>query len=341
MSRSTAEAAEAAQVRAAQTGGLFDCGGDARDAAVVVIGVPWEPTVSYRRGASQTPGRIARASQQVDLHSELLGRSFGAETALTLREDWLRLNDHACAAAARGDCAAVNAASAQLNAELAADCAALHASGRAAGVLGGDHSAAYGAIAASAAAHGGRSAPGGIGVLHMDAHYDLRAAYQGFAHSHASVMHNVLESVPEVQRLVSVGVRDYSSCERQRAEKDARVQSFRERELRAALYRGRTWADLCGEIIEALPARVHISFDIDGLDPALCPHTGTPVPGGLAFGEAAFLLDAVAASGRRVVGFDLCEVAPNPRDPGDEWDLNVAARLLHQLCALAWLGRSG
>ena len=333
-----------AQARAAQTGGLFDCGGDARDAAVVVIGVPWEPTVSYRRGASQTPGRIARASQQVDLHSELLGRSFGAETALTLREDWLRLNDHACAAAARGDCAAVNAASAQLNAELAADCAALHASGRAVGVLGGDHSAAYGAIAASAAAHGGRSAPGapgGIGVLHMDAHYDLRAAYQGFAHSHASVMHNVLESVPEVQRLVSVGVRDYSSCERQRAEKDARVQSFRERELRAALYRGRTWADLCGEIIEALPARVHISFDIDGLDPALCPHTGTPVPGGLAFGEAAFLLDAVAASGRRVVGFDLCEVAPNPRDPEDEWDLNVAARLLHQLCALAWLGRSG
>ena len=330
--------AEAAQARAAQTGGLFDCGGDARDAAVVVIGVPWEPTVSYRRGASQTPGRIARASQQVDLHSELLGRSFGAETALTLREDWLRLNDHACAAAARGDCAAVNAASAQLNAELAAECAALHASGRAAGVLGGDHSAAYGAIAASAAAHGGRD---GLGVLHMDAHYDLRAAYQGFAHSHASVMHNVLENVPEVQRLVSVGVRDYSSCERQRAEKDARVQSFRERELRAALYRGRTWADLGGEIIEALPARVHISFDIDGLDPALCPHTGTPVPGGLAFGEAAFLLDAVAASGRRVVGFDLCEVAPNPRDPGDEWDLNVAARLLHQLCALAWLGRSG
>ena len=324
-----------------QTGGLFDCGGDARDAAVVVIGVPWEPTVSYRRGASQTPGRIARASQQVDLHSELLGRSFGAETALTLREDWLRLNDHACAAAARGDCAAVNAASAQLNAELAAECAALHASGRAAGVLGGDHSAAYGAIAASAAAHGGRGAPDGIGVLHIDAHYDLRAAYQGFAHSHASVMHNVLESVPEVQRLVSVGVRDYSSCERQRAEKDARVQSFRERELRAALYHGRTWADLCGEIIEALPARVHISFDIDGLDPALCPHTGTPVPGGLSFGEAAFLLDAVAASGRRVVGFDLCEVAPNPRDPGDEWDLNVAARLLHQLCALAWLGRSG
>lgn len=322
----------------AQTGGLFDCGADARDAAVVVIGVPWEPSVSYRRGASQTPGRIARASQQVDLHSELLGRSFGAEAALSLREDWLRLNHHACAAAARGDCAAVNAASAQLNAELAADCAALHASGRAAGVLGGDHSAAYGAIAASAAAHGAR---GGIGVLHIDAHYDLRAAYQGFAHSHASIMHNVLETVPAVQRLVSVGVRDYSSCERERAEKDARVQSFRERELRAALYRGRTWADICGQIIEALPARVHISFDIDGLDPALCPHTGTPVPGGLAFGEAAFLLDAVAASGRRVVGFDLCEVAPNPRDPEDEWDLNVAARLLHQLCALAWLGRGG
>ena len=78
------------------------------------------------------------------------------------------------------------------------------------------------------------------------------------------------------------------------------------------------------------PKRVYVSFDIDGLDPALCPHTGTPVPGGLSFHEASALLGAVAQSGRRIVGFDLNEVAPGP-DDDDEWDANVGARLLYKL----------
>jgi agmatinase len=56
----------------------------------------------------------------------------------------------------------------------------------------------------------------------------------------------------------------------------------------------------------------------------------TPVPGGLSFEEAAYLLETLAASGRRVIGFDLCEVAPSDR--GDEWDANVGARILYKLC---------
>ena len=72
-----------------------------------------------------------------------------------------------------------------------------------------------------------------------------------------------------------------------------------------------------------------ISFDIDGLDPTLCPNTGTPVPGGLSFNDAVLLVSVVAQSGRRIVGFDLNEVAPGPE--GDEWDGNVAARLLYRL----------
>jgi agmatinase len=84
---------------------------------------------------------------------------------------------------------------------------------------------------------------------------------------------------------------------------------------------------------------VYLSFDIDGLEPALCPHTGTPVPGGLNFAQAGFLLRALARSGRRLAGFDLVEVAPGPA--GDEWDGNVGARLLYKLIGHALATRTG
>ncbi|MFA5533390.1 MAG: arginase family protein, partial [Mariniphaga sp.] len=86
------------------------------------------------------------------------------------------------------------------------------------------------------------------------------------------------------------------------------------------------------EIIEKLPEQVYISFDIDGLDPKLCPHTGTPVPGGLDFPEAVYLLKRLTESGRRIIGFDVCETGNN------EWDANVAARIIYKICNLT--GRS-
>jgi agmatinase len=82
-----------------------------------------------------------------------------------------------------------------------------------------------------------------------------------------------------------------------------------------------------------LPERVYVSLAIDGLDPALCPHTGTPVPGGLSFRQAGFLLSALARSGREIIGFDVVEVAPGP--DGDEWDGNVGARLVYKLIGWA------
>jgi len=78
---------------------------------------------------------------------------------------------------------------------------------------------------------------------------------------------------------------------------------------------------------------VYISFDIDGLDPAFCPTTGTPVAGGLSWDEALYLIEALVDSGRKIIGFDLCEVAPGK--DGSEWDANVGARLLYKLCGAA------
>lgn len=344
--------------------GLFGFNTRPEDADLVLIGVPFEATVSYGRGTSQTPGRMVRASHQVDLYDAFAQRSVGEEVAMApLRADWLELNRSACRAAAHGDRAAVNTACARLQDELDLEVNRWLRAGKKVGVLGGDHSvplAAMRALAGGAedalpsdAAGGGSAAAGAplagaasgewddgaLGILQIDAHHDLRIAYQGYRYSHASIMTNVLEGAPAPARLTAVGIRDYSEGERERAASDKRVRTFYERDLRARLYRGARWHDTCVEIAETLPRRVYVSFDIDGLDPALCPHTGTPVPGGLGFSEAVHLLETLLHSGRTLVGFDLCEVVPSPAGD-DEWDLGVAARLLHKLAALC-LAKTG
>ena len=109
-------------------------------------------------------------------------------------------------------------------------------------------------------------------------------------------------------------------------------------DLRRGLFDGESWGRLAGRIAADLPQEVYVSFDIDGLDPSLCPHTGTPVVGGLSFPEAVALLRTVAESGRRIVGFDLNEVAPDPTGRS-EWDGNVGARLLYKEIGFALMSQ--
>ena len=191
---------------------------------------------------------------------------------------------------------------------------------------------AFGAIAAHARRHPG------LGILHIDAHADLRQAYEGFERSHASVMANVLDRLDGVARLVQVGIRDISAPEYERSQKDPRVVTHLDPVLSDRVFAGASWASLCDEIVAALPQEVYVSFDIDGLDPTLCPNTGTPVPGGLSFAEACALLREVVSSGREIVGFDLCEVAPDPRGES-EWDGNVGMRVLYKLAGFALASR--
>ena len=111
---------------------------------------------------------------------------------------------------------------------------------------------------------------------------------------------------------------------------NGRIVTFFDQALADARFSGETWGQQCARIVAALPQEVYVSFDIDGLDPALCPNTGTKVPGGLSFPMACALLKTLVGSGRRLVGFDLTEVAPSK--DGSEWDENVGARLLYKLC---------
>jgi agmatinase len=166
----------------------------------------------------------------------------------------------------------------------------------------------------------------------VDAHCDLRDGYEGFTYSHASIMFNALKEIPELQRLVQVGVRDYSESEWEYIKNsNYRVITYFDKEIRTRLFDGQSWKLIAEDIIDKLPQKVFISFDIDGLDRKLCPFTGTPVPGGFELEQVFFLFSKLLQSGRTIVGFDLNEVGIG----GDtDWDANVGARVLFKLCNL-------
>jgi agmatinase len=138
-----------------------------------------------------------------------------------------------------------------------------------------------------------------------------------------------------MSKLVQVGIRDVSEREVHLSDEHNRVKTFFDWNLKNESYHGKTWSQQVEEIIESLPKNVYISFDIDGLKPELCPHTGTPVAGGFELQEISYLFFKLVESGRKIIGFDLNEVAPG--NEGD-WDANVGARALWQLVCAA--GRS-
>jgi agmatinase len=195
-------------------------------------------------------------------------------------------------------------------------------------ILGGDHSVPYGAIEAYAARFPG------MGILHLDAHADLRDAYEGFSWSHASIFHNVMTKIPAVSKLVQVGVRDLGRAEQEMIRDSAgRIETVFDADIARKRDSGTPFADIADDIVRRLPETVYLSWDIDGLDPTLCPGTGTPVPGGLSWNDAIALLRALVRAQKTVVGMDLCEVSPGET----EWDANVGARLLYKMIGFALL----
>ncbi|MCC6405668.1 MAG: arginase family protein, partial [Planctomycetes bacterium] len=203
-------------------------------------------------------------------------------------------------------------------------------SGKLLALVGGDHSTPFGAIRAALELHPK------LGVLHFDAHADLRVAYEGFEWSHASIMENVTRRLP-LARLVQVGIRDFCEDEYEliRASK-GRIVTLFDRDWQNAKLEGRDLKKRVRAHLAKLPRDVYVSFDIDAFDPTLCPSTGTPVPGGLSWGDAMFWLDELVRAKKRVVALDLNEVNPGPAaDDEDSWDAMVGARLLYRMIATA------
>ncbi|MBU6376625.1 MAG: agmatinase family protein, partial [Bdellovibrionales bacterium] len=310
-----------------------------------------EVTTSYGGGTSRGPQAIFEASKQVDLFDLDVERPYEpgifmrsvSETVQEWNHEGKKLAEAVIALGGKiesnqslaRNLSRVNELSVQLNSWVYQQVQGLLHEGKVVGLVGGDHSTPFGSIQAHAerfSSLGLTRRDRGFGILHFDAHSDTRIAYEGFEHSHASIMYNVLEQIPAVTKLVQVGIRDICEQEMNYVQSQGdRVRTYFDRDMALSRFRGETFEGLANRIVEDLPSQVYVSFDIDGLDPRYCPHTGTPVPGGLEFNEATTILRQLVASGRTIVGFDLNEVAPGPE--GDEWDANCGARLLYKLIA--------
>lgn len=329
--------------------GIFGLTTSLDESTVVVIPVPFEATTSYGGGTSKGPQAVLDASKQVDLFDFSTGRPYEAGIHMLEESAEIRRRNRKAKRLAKGvierggsiegdeelrdALEKVNRHGSRVNGIVYETARALIARGKLVATLGGDHAAPFGSIRAHSEAYPG------MGILHLDAHADLRPAYEGFTWSHASIFYNVVTRLPDVARLVQVGIRDFSEEEAGIAEaSNGRVRIHHDDALMAQKFDGVPWSKVVQGIVADLPSDVYLSFDIDGLDPALCPNTGTPVPGGLSFHEAVHLVAGVVASGRRIVGLDLCEVAPGP--DGDEWDANVGARLLYKMIGYALLTRA-
>lgn len=314
------------------------------ESKVVILPVPWEVTVSYGAGTARAAEHVFKSSMQVDL-LDIDGNAGWKQgfymkeidKKLLLKGDYLRkeaelyinyIAQGSEIASNKFMCKSVkeiNEGSVYLNKWVYDQSKAILDQQKIVGLLGGDHSTPLGLLKALAEKHGD------YGIIQIDAHCDLRVKYEGLNYSHASIMYNALNEISAITKLVQVGVRDY--CEQEWdyiCNSNFRVITYFDKNIKERLFEGQNWKSITDEIIEHLPQKVYISFDIDGLDRKLCPNTGTPVLGGFESEEIIYLFKKIKESGRELIGFDLVEIGVGQTD----WDSNVGARILWRLCNL-------
>jgi agmatinase len=319
---------------------IFGLPFNSTEAEIVLIPVPWDVTTSSKSGTSKAPKGIFEASLQVDLYDPFCKDLWKAGIYMEKpSEYWKHKNKklrklsekHIKLLSGKSNNTndfefsditnTINTESAALNKWVKDQSLFFIDKKKSVAIIGGEHSAPLGLIQALAEKHND------FGILQIDAHADLRNAYEGFQFSHASIMFNALK-IPQITRLVQIGIRDYCEEENNMIENDERIITFFDGNIHQDLFQGKNWTDISVEIVSKLPQKVYISFDIDGLKPANCPGTGTPVPGGLDFNQVLFLFAKLVEVGKTIIGFDICEVADSGRT---KWDYNVAARLLYKM----------
>jgi agmatinase len=319
--------------------GMFGLPFTLSESETVLIPVPWEVTVSYGGGTADGPEQIFEASFQVDLYDPIVKDAWKLGIAMDDINEELREKSQIYRPVAEiiidrqsnGEPIAeideikdVNKVCLEMNDWVKKRALHFLKQNKTVGLIGGDHSTPLGMMQALSE-HVGEFA-----ILQIDAHADLRVAYEGFEFSHASIMYNALK-INNVKKLVQVGIRDYCQAEVDIINNsNGRVKTFFDRDIKQQHYQGKSWDAICKEIVAELPQNIYLSFDIDGLDPKLCPGTGTPVAGGFETDQVLYLLEQVVAAGKTFIAFDLNEVGGE-----DEWNANVASRLLYRIANLA------
>lgn len=308
------------------------------EADVVIIPVPWDVTVSSQEGTALGPENVFKQSFQIDLYDDFVKDGWKAGIAMeSLPRELGKRNRKFRKKAARyiqylesGGLVQhnhkmqeiqnqINQACEDLSQSVEEKATAYFQQNKLVVLLGGDHSTPLGLIKALTKVYPS------FGILQIDAHADLRIDYEGFCQSHASIMYNALK-IPQVQKLTQVGIRDFCQQEKDLIDENPhRIHTFFARDLHRMLFEGRSWKTICEQIIASLPKQVYISFDIDGLDPAYCASTGTPVPGGLTFDQVLFLFEELVKHQKQIIGFDLVETGP------EKLDGIVACRLLYRM----------
>jgi len=249
---------------------------------VLVLPVPLEATVSWGGGTARGPGAIIDASQQVELYD----REHDAEPALDYGVHTL-------------DALTLPAGAEQAVAEIAAAVASAARTGKLVVVLGGEHTISAGVSRGMLDAH-----PGPLTVVQLDAHCDLRDEYEGSRYSHACVARRMLDD-PRVEQLLQLGIRSLDIEEARFArERRDRVRVWYAEDVHAD-----RWRDELRDRVRG--RRVHLTIDVDGLDPSIVPATGTPEPDGLTWAQTLDIIRTTAA-GARVVAVDCVELAPRP-----------------------------
>jgi N1-aminopropylagmatine ureohydrolase len=281
-------------------------------AGVYVLPAPYEHTSSYILGSDQGPSAIIEASHQVEFYDEMLQcepyREWGGiATAATLN-----LNG-------KIDGPAVDAIEAFVHPHVG--------NGRFLVTLTGEHTGALGAIRAHAHRYPD------LCIVQIDAHGDLRKAYQGNAYSHASVMARVVDDgLP----LVQVGIRSICREEIERIKSTDRISTFFAANLLdpSGPYEGRAtkWIP---DVVKACRGPVYLTFDCDGLDVSLVPALGTPEPGGLGWYDTLNLVTALA-NGPGILGMDFSEIAPIEGFVAPQFSI---ARLIYRILGRIRAGR--
>jgi agmatinase len=272
--------------------------------AALILPIPYEATVSFGQGTRNGPRAIIDASHQVELYD----RELDDEPALTYGIHTLP----ALAPVVSGPEATVAAVGA---------CAEEHLrTGKLLVGLGGEHTVSAGIARAVSAVHGD------FVMVQIDAHSDLRDEYEGSAYSHACIARRVLDLGATV---VQFGIR--SVC---REEIDV---------IRAKPERVSVWfaedvhrgghLEALADLVRGRP--IFLTIDLDGLDPALVPATGTPEPGGLSWAQTLEIVRTVVHTGR-VVAIDCVELAPIPGQHASDF---LAAKLVYKAISLTLAAR--
>ena len=316
------------------------------EAQVILLPIPWEVTASYGAGTSDSLDDIREASFQLDFFNKAFLRSVNHLIYLEepppclqaknhdirpLSLKWMDQSGEGSEKLNKDHLAQINQACREMVDWVYKKTQACFDMGKIPAVIGGDHSVSEGIVKAVSEKY-----QGDFGILHIDAHFDLREKYQGFDHSHASIMFNILNQKPSPKALVSVGVRDFCEEEYELAQSKKEVHPYFDRDMSDRLFKGEPWSEICKEIVSHLPQFVYISLDVDGLEWSCAPGTGTPVPGGLSFNQVLFLFKELKNQKKTVCSFDVVETSTGDTKVKSlkNWNANVSARLIYEMCFL-------